>query len=334
LNTPEDIVAARRNLPPPDRLGADDPHDSTASRHWMVVPEFFGAVDEMRRAYDARFSDPMALSSDRFVWDYWHIPDMFTYLRALPQVVFSKQLLCSFMTRLRAWGNERLACRNVYLPLLNCHIHDCWHNLHSDAEKGPWAYVFSLTNWDTREFSGGETLILNPDGLDQWKASPGMTNTAVYFSAVAPRYNQLTVFDARLPHSVRRVEGPRDPRKGRVALAGWFTDPGTVTSSTVEREGNVSHFETCKIEIQAILNGFNDVAGMLVVHLRVAADGVVEVAEITVNSLVHSRAGTLVPHTIVDRVRRHLLDRRFPPMPDGAWASIAIELPHAIVSGQ
>lgn len=31
----------------------------------------------------------------------------------------------------------------------------------------------------------------------------------------APRFNQLTVFDPRLPHGVRRVEGTRDPRHGK-----------------------------------------------------------------------------------------------------------------------
>ena len=41
---------------------------------------------------------------------------------------------------------------------------------------------------------------------------------------VPPLYNQLTVFDARLPHGVRRVEGERDPRGARLVVHGWFTE--------------------------------------------------------------------------------------------------------------
>ena len=42
---------------------------------------------------------------------------------------------------------------------------------------------------------------------------------------VPPHFNQLTVFDPRLPHGVRTVEGTRDPRRSRLVLHGWFTQP-------------------------------------------------------------------------------------------------------------
>ena len=38
-------------------------------------------------------------------------------------------------------------------------------------------------------------------------------------------FNRLTVFDPRLPHGVRPVEGVRDPRQARLVLHGWFADP-------------------------------------------------------------------------------------------------------------
>jgi hypothetical protein len=34
---------------------------------------------------------------------------------------------------------------------------------------GPFAYVFSLTNWDARKFTGGETFIMNAPVLDYWR---------------------------------------------------------------------------------------------------------------------------------------------------------------------
>lgn len=40
--------------------------------------------------------------------------------------------------------------------------------LHADNPHGPWAFVLSLTQWEGRPFSGGETLILQPHVLDYW----------------------------------------------------------------------------------------------------------------------------------------------------------------------
>ena len=42
---------------------------------------------------------------------------------------------------------------------------------------------------------------------------------------VEPLFNQLTIFDGRIPHGVRQVEGTRDPLLGRLVLHGWFTQP-------------------------------------------------------------------------------------------------------------
>ena len=47
-----------------------------------------------------------------------------------------------------------------------------------------------------------------------------------------PRFNQLLVFDPRLPHGVRPVEGTRDPRAARLVLHGWFTQPAPFFQGT------------------------------------------------------------------------------------------------------
>ena len=80
--------------------------------------------------------------------------------------------------------------------------------------QGPLAFVLSLTRWEERAFTGGETTIMQPHVLDYWRgfdSSTGLERPDVY-QDVPPHFNQLTLFDARLPHGVRRVEGERDPR--------------------------------------------------------------------------------------------------------------------------
>ena len=40
--------------------------------------------------------------------------------------------------------------------------------MHTDNPHGPFAFVLSLTEWEGRSFSGGETAILQPWVLDYW----------------------------------------------------------------------------------------------------------------------------------------------------------------------
>jgi len=42
---------------------------------------------------------------------------------------------------------------------------------------------------------------------------------------LSPRIPRLLAFDGRVPHSVSKVRGTRDPRRGRLVLTGWFSQP-------------------------------------------------------------------------------------------------------------
>ncbi len=113
-------------------------------------------------------------------------------------------------------------------------------------------------DWDGREFTGGETQILQPQTLSYWlrpDPSKGLEHcdlvqwvpahfgrlTVFVSAAVAsalppggtlPRARQgcrscpcvvvvlVVVQDPRFPHGVRRVHGTHDPRKGRLVLHG------------------------------------------------------------------------------------------------------------------
>ncbi len=55
------------------------------------------------------------------------------------------------------------ACRMSY------YIDGCSQDLHCDNPQGPFAYVLSLTKWDIRRFTGGETMILKPRVLNFWQ---------------------------------------------------------------------------------------------------------------------------------------------------------------------
>lgn len=73
-------------------------------------------------------------------------------------------------------------------------------------------------------------MLLQPDVLKHWAThTPDIVvERKQLMQLVEPKFNQLTVFDPRVPHGVRPVRGTRDPREARLVLHGWFVEPGDV----------------------------------------------------------------------------------------------------------
>lgn len=104
----------------------------------------------------------------------------------------------------------------------------CRQELHCDARHGLAAFVLSLTHWEQRRFSGGETHLLSDLATNFWQHYD--VDTVIQrdklMRFVEPHFNQLTVFDPRIPHGVNEVRGTQDPLQARLVLHGWFVEPG------------------------------------------------------------------------------------------------------------
>jgi hypothetical protein len=196
-------------------------------RRLLVVDGFSAQARRLRGHFDARFSRPRSATVDRFVWDYWYVAGQYTALRTPAWRFFPKALYEAFHQRLVWWGRRALGCHDVSPPWLSVYVDGCEQRLHGDLPHGPAAFVFSLTDWAARTFRGGETLVLRDEVLDFWRGftSARALEEGALFEVVEPHFNRLLVFDPRLPHGVRRVEGSREPREGRVVLHGWFVQP-------------------------------------------------------------------------------------------------------------
>lgn len=196
-------------------------------RRLVVVDGFAEEARGLRAHFDERFAEPRRATGDRFVWDPWHVDGQYTALRTPAWRYFPKPLYEAFHQRLVWWGRRTLGCHDVSPPWLSVYVDGCEQRLHGDLPHGPLAFVFSLTDWARRTFRGGETLILTDEVLDFWRdfTSTRALEEGELFDAVEPRFNRLVVFDPRLPHGVRRVDGTRDPRQGRVVVHGWFVQP-------------------------------------------------------------------------------------------------------------
>ena len=172
---------------------------------------------------------------------------------------FARSLLYPAEESLLTYAREELGCAGITPVWLSCYVDGCRQELHADVPHGPWAFVLSLTRWDSaeeegwedenaggrergrrrrRKFTGGETLILKPDVLDYWRGfdAGAVVERGSLVEMVEPRFNRLTVFDPRLPHGVPVVEGTRDPREGRLVLHGWFNDPSPFFSGALTEE--------------------------------------------------------------------------------------------------
>ena len=198
-----------------------------SSRSLVIVDRFAAEARPLRATFDERFAEPRSTRADRFVWDWWHVPGQYTALRTPAWTYFPRRTYEAFHRRLVAWGRATLGCHDISPPWLSLYIEGCQQQLHGDLPHGPFAFVYSLTNWTNRTFAGGETLLLRDEVLDYWTdfRSTRAVEEHELIRAIEPRFDRLTVFDPRIPHGVRTVTGTRDPREGRLVIHGWFVQP-------------------------------------------------------------------------------------------------------------
>jgi hypothetical protein len=288
-----------------------------------VVDNFFDGAEGMREVYDARFGTPRAASDDRFVWDFWHIPDQYSYLRTPGQSFFPPDLYGDLVVRLRAWGLANIGCAGLVRPWLSYYVDGCHQALHADVPQGPWAYVLSLTRWNSRRFRGGETLVARDRLLDFWSRSEpdaGMEETDI-LETVPARFNQLTVFDARFPHGVRRLEGTRDPIEGRIAVHGWFREPRILAA---DRIASPATTEALEAAITTVGRGApRDVSGLVTAQVRVAASGRVEAVNV-LSDMLYPPAPA-----VVEALRQELMAMKVQAAPAPGWAVVPLRLPIA-----
>ena len=191
----------------------------------MIVDNFLPRelAAAMRADIDAHFSTPFGHRPETHqVWNFWFVPQAYTYLRTQPEKVIQRSSVERFMGLLGAWSGENLGLARISWPYLSFYTSGCRQGLHNDAKNGRFGFVYSLTR-DERRSTGGETLVMrrgDPFLRNLRKASAG---TALY-DLVEPRFNRLAVFDDRMVHGVQLVEGPMDPLEGRFVLHGHIEE--------------------------------------------------------------------------------------------------------------
>lgn len=265
-------------------------------RRVLTQDDFLPAAQaaSLRQAFVARFAEPRATSSDRFCWDNWHVGEQFNMMRTPAEQFFGEEAYGALCDALTTYGQATLGCDTITPPWLSYYVDGCSQGLHTDAWHGPFAYVLSLTEWDARAFSGGETMLMAPEVLDFWRGykAGAAIEQASMFELVEPRFNRLTVFDPRIPHGVREVRGTRDPLKGRLVLHGWYRPAesvslaGALTAEQAEPALNAAlepAYERLDAECARMFGTLNTL-------VRVDASGGVASVRVLADTLVADRA--------------------------------------------
>jgi len=259
----------------------------------------------MRHAIDAHFARPETHRAETHqVWNYWFVPELYTYLRTDPVRVFGHAYATAFHEALRQWSTARLGMAEVTWPYLSLYVAGCRQGWHNDSRNGRFAFVYSLTR-NERRTAGGETLVLHEDDPFRANLTTATAGRGLH-DVIEPRFNRLVVFDDRLPHAVERVEGSMDPVEGRFVLHGHVSEKsaivvGTLSAAAVAAPLNEA-LSAFGAEFAAAIALYH---GPLSLRLTVGAAGRVEACEVLVDRVIHPDPR----HVDWPVVRGHLLAR-------------------------
>lgn len=204
--------------------------------HIVTLDGFFDGAKALRKELDARLADERdPFDPSRFAWECWHIDGQFSQARTPARSFFGPALIAAFERRLLSWASLALGLSALGGPPWLSSVTDGgFQALHRDSPNGHFAFSYGLAKGSG--FRGGETQIASFDLLDYFRrgAHTSAQASSPLFEEVPSRYDRLVAFDARLPHAVKMVTGPRHLRDGRVAIQGWLTANGCVARKGVD----------------------------------------------------------------------------------------------------
>lgn len=250
------------------------PMDQCLTNRFLIIDDFLSKESalSLRADIDAHFADSDRHGPDQQIWNYWYVPDSYTYLRTSPEKIIAKAKIDGFMKALGRWSAVNLGFAKATWPNLSLYIPGCSQVLHNDSTNGRMGYVYSLTR-NERKTIGGETIVMEDKDLfraylDRPAAGLGL------FDRIEPRFNRLVLFDDRVPHAVQRVEGSMDPVEGRFVLHGHLSEAGVVAQGGL-------HANQVKPVTDAALRDVRkkappSVKGPLVIRLTISPHGSVD----------------------------------------------------------
>lgn len=279
----------------------------------MISPFFTGA-HELRTEFERRVGPSRSLDQTRFVWDYWHVPGQYSYLRTPARRFFAGPVYGRLLAAIRDWGAATLGCAAVSDPWLSYYLDGGRQELHADVPQGPWSYVYSLTR--DPGFTGGETVLLRDEILDYWTGfdAERPLERDDLLHRIASEFDQLVVFDSRVPHGVSAVRGTADPLRSRVVLHGWFRPPALTIHGGL-RPDQITEPTAALSEHWARVNrASGPLSGIAVWEVGIDPEGCAHPRPLT-GTLVATAHAAAGPEAAIQQMTDALASTRFPRAP-------------------
>lgn len=291
-----------------------------------IEDSFYSGYRNLRAHYVKRFENPLHAHSGRFCWDYWNVPDQYRLLRTPAQDFFGEALFQPFLNHLLQWGRQELGCQMISHPWLSAYVNDCYQDIHSDVPHGPWSFVYSLTPWKKRKFTGGETFITQSKLLNYFQRldSSKSDETFQLIEKVPSLENRLVVFDPRYPHGVTRVNGVEDLLDARLVIHGWFTEPRPmIEGALTTRKAIPGMDQIAQILMEAFSNA--DLSGIFCAKFEISRDGLIVNTRVLTTHLIHPQSGQVVPDVWLKKLLNSCAEVRFPKSSGKTTITLPIE---------
>jgi hypothetical protein len=292
---------------------------------YVVVEQFFDAAADLRAAFEGHFRDPQAHAGDHQVWNYWYVPDTYTYLKTDPLKVLPRPLVARFVERLNTWAIGTLGLSTRANPWLSLYVDGCGQAIHNDAAAGQVGYVYSITRWDERNFLGGETLLFRPGHYWQTERIRSAGAGTAFYDKVPARFNQLLVFDDRVIHGVEPVQGTMDPLRGRVVLHGHLRAEALAVGGGLDVESVVRAIGPALEQVRALARRDGPLLhGFVTLRLSIREDGTVAAVRALCDRVLPVSPDTSRVEPFKADVVGLLSAVRFPPAPGASELTLPV----------
>ena len=294
-----------------------------------IEDRFYSKASQLRNQFTARFENPYSTQANRFCWDYWEIPEHYRLLRTPAESFFGKKEFAPFLSHLLEWGRQNLGCQMISHPWLSAYFDGCYQSLHSDVPHGPWSFVYSLTPWQNRKFTGGETLLAKPKLLRYFQDidSTRSDEQAQFFQKIEPQFNRLTVFDPRYPHGVQQIKGEENLLASRLVIHGWFTEPRPMIEGSLTFKQILKPLDSLAISILGHLEPLK-YTGLLSIKIEILPSGAVSQLSILCGHLTHPLNGEIIPAPLLKKLLlSHFVknEKLFPKSSGKTWLTLPLE---------
>jgi hypothetical protein len=175
-------------------------------------------------------------------------------------------------------------------------------------------------------------MLLQEDILSFWEQEELGTQAGLeereVLELIEPYQNRLVVFDPRIPHGVRRVEGALDPLAGRMVVHGWFVNPRPFIEGTLsERELSLA-IERVLHAIDGVMQSTRwqgiRVRGMASLSFGVGARGEVRALKWLAQSLRVPSVANGLPEVLLKVVASELKKHKFSSAAKGSRVTLPL----------